>query len=39
MEQFESFCEVISTNVESLILSWHGRNDISSIQAIKLVHN
>lgn len=39
MEQFESFCEVISTNVESQILSWHGRNDISSIQAMKLVHN
>lgn len=39
MEQFESFCEVISTNVESQIISWHGRNDISSIQAMKLVHN
>lgn len=39
MKTFESFCEVISTNVESQILSWHGRNDISSIQAMKLVHN
>lgn len=39
MGQFESFCELISTNVESRILSWHGRNDISSIQAIKLIHN
>ena len=39
MKTFESFCEVISTNVESQILSWHGRNDISSIQAVKLVHN
>ena len=39
MKTFESFCEAISTNVESQILSWHGRNDISSIQAIKLVHN
>lgn len=39
MGKFESFCEVISTNVESRILSWHGRNDISSIQAIKLIHN
>ena len=39
MKTFESFCEVISTNVESRILSWHGRNDISSIQAMKLVHN
>ena len=39
MKTFESFCEVISTNVESQILSWHGRNDISSRQAMKLVHN
>jgi hypothetical protein len=39
MGKFESFCEVISTNVENRILSWHGRNDISSIQAIKLIHN
>ena len=39
MGKFESFCEVISTNVESRILSWHGRNDISSIQAIKLIHD
>ena len=39
MGQFESFCELISTNVKSRILSWHGRNDISSIQAIKLIHN
>ena len=39
MKTFESFCEVISTNVESQILSWHGRNDISSIQAMKLIHN
>ena len=29
MKTFESFCEVISTNVESRILSWHGRNNIS----------
>lgn len=39
MGQFKSFCEEISTNVESRILSWHGRNDISSIQAMKLIHN
>lgn len=39
MKTFESFCEVISTNVESRILSWHGRNDISSIQAMKLIRN
>ena len=39
MVQFESFCEGISTYVESQILSWHGRNDISSLQAMKLIHN
>ena len=39
MGNFKSFCEVISTNVESRILSWHGRNDISSIQAMTLIHN
>ena len=39
MVQFESFCEGISTSVESQILSWHGRNDISSLQAMKLIHN
>lgn len=39
MGEFEAFCEEISTNVESRILSWHGHNDISPIQAIKLVHN
>lgn len=39
MEQFKPFCEAITTSVESQILSWHGRNDISPIQAIKLIHN
>lgn len=39
MGEFDAFCEEISTNVESRILSWHGHNDISPIQAIKLVHN
>ncbi len=39
MEQFKSFCEIISTSVENRILSWHGRNDISSIQALKMIHN
>ena len=39
MVQFESFCEEISTYVESQILSWHGRNDISSLQAMKLIRN
>ena len=39
MVQFESFCVEISTYVESQILSWHGRNDISSLQAMKLIRN
>lgn len=34
---FRSFCEDISTIVENRIRLWHGRNDITSIQAKKLI--
>lgn len=36
---YKSFCEAISTSVENRIISWHGRNDITSIQAFKLIQN
>ena len=39
MEQFKSFCEVISTSVENRIITWHGHNDITLTQAFKLIQH
>lgn len=36
---YKSFCDTISTSVENSILSWHGRNNITLIQALKLIQN
>ncbi len=36
---YKSFCDTISISVENSILSWHGRNDITLIQALKLIQN
>ena len=38
MNTFESFCDAISTSVESKILEWHGNyNQITDIQALALL--
>ena len=37
MKTFERFCEEISSIVECKIISWHGSNYITSIQAYKLL--
>lgn len=36
---YKSFCEVISTSVENRIITWHGRNDITLSQALKLIQH